>query len=383
MAKRTIIYINFAQYDNTGRILDYLLDNFDVVIQFSYDHLRLKNGRKSNFLRVYEKKKLVENTRLQSIRTPSLFLFISLPFVAIFMVLQTLFNVIRLKYRYGTFDIFFTVNAFSGAIGILIKSVGLCKKTVFWVWDFFPIKYPDWRIKMARWVYWQFDRICMKFSDRIVFTNERLVKLRKETNHLPKNYKAIIVPIGTMIKDFPKRKKYTPILGYLGMMKDHQGLDLWLENLEKVFSVDPALTIEIIGSGPFEEIYRKKARKFTKRVHFYGFIEDQDKIQSIVRKWSIGLATYLPIESNESYWGDPSKIKAYISLGIPVITTNVSYFSKEIKKTQAGIVIGYNIKDLQIAIKKILKNEKIFSAHALKLAEKYDYKKIYSKLFTF
>src|SRR5258708_33289686 len=139
MNKRSVVYVNFAQYDNTGRILDFLLEHFDVVIQFSYDHLRLKSGRKSNFLRIYENGILVEERKLKRFRTPSSFLFLSLPLVAISMILETLYYIFILRIYYGKFDQYFTVNAFSESIGIIAKRMNLVKKTVFWIWDYFQI----------------------------------------------------------------------------------------------------------------------------------------------------------------------------------------------------------------------------------------------------
>lgn len=379
---KSIIYINFAQYDNTGRILDYLKRNFKLTVHFSFDHLRLKNGRKSNYLCIYKNNKLVERRKLLSLRTSSLLLFPSLPLVAILILAQTLIYTFRLKKKYGNFDIFFTVNAFSAWIGILAKKAGLCRKTVFWMWDYFPIDHSDWRIKLARWFYWRFDLLSMRWSDKVVFTNHKLMKLQNKAGLLDKKTKKEIVHIGTNLNRFKTYDRNRPIAGFLGMLKTHQGLDLLFDNLDQLLIAMPDIKIEIIGSGPEEERYRKKAEKYKKVIKFYGFIENQDAIQSIIKKWSIGLATYIPLKSNESYWGDPSKIKTYLGLGVPVITTNVSYFTNEIKKYKAGVVIKYhNPNELISAIKTILDSKKTFEKNAFNLARKYNYKSLYPKLF--
>lgn len=380
LRQKSIIYINFSQYDNTGRILDYLLENFEYVFHFSYDHLRLKNGRKSNYLRIYNKKKLVDEKKLISIRTRSLLLFPSLPLVAILMFLQTLFYSWQLKNKYGKISIYFTVNSFTALIGIIIKKIGLCNKTIFWMWDYFPIDYPDWRMKFARWVYWQFDRPAMFLSDKLIFTNKKLLYLHRKSGIL-KGLKAKIVPIGTTFVRNINKKNNKPVIGFLGMLKEHQGLDLLFDNLDILIKEIPSIKIEVVGSGPEEERFKKKAKKFGKYVSFLGFVENQNYIQQIIKNWSLGLATYVPIKSNESYWGDPSKIKTYIGAGVPVLTTDVSYMSEEIKKKKAGIVIDYNTKEFIQAILTIIKKRKTYSNNAFKLARNYDFKRLYSNLF--
>jgi len=379
---QSVIYVNFAQYDNAGRILDFLLENFEVTTHFSFDHLRLKNGKKFNSLHVYKNNRLVENKKLMSIRTPPFLLYPSLPLVAILILFQTLFYTLKLRIRYGKFDVFFTVNAFTAFIGILLKKLKFCERTVFWVWDYFPIEYPDWRIRLARWIYWKFDKPSMLWSDRVAFTNRRLLALRIKTGFLNGNKKFIIVPIGTNIKKIKEIKTRNLIIGFLGMLKFSQGLDLLLDNLEGVLSKFPGIKIEIIGSGPEKERFKKKAKKNAKSIKFYSFLEDGNLVNKLIERWTIGLATYIPTKSNESYWGDPSKIKVYLSMGVPVITTNVSYFAKEIKKNNAGVIIDYfNPQEFIKAITKILKKKEYFSKNAYMLAQKYNYKMLYPSLF--
>lgn len=378
--KSSIIYVNFSQYDNTGRILDYLKKNFTIVVQFSFDHLRLKSGRKTNFLKVYKKGRVVQTKRFTKLRTPGFLLFASLPLVALLMFIQTVASVIRLRNKYGIFDYYFTVNAFSAWIGICLKLLGQTKQTIFWVWDYFPVEYPDWRLKFARWVYWQFDKPCMLWSDKIVFTNERLLRMRMKSGHLSKNYQRLIVPLGTKIFQSSRKNKKI-IIGFLGMLKEHQGVDLWVDNFSYIIKRHPNIYFEVIGSGPEEGEYRNKVAPLSNKIKFYGFIENQDRIHNIMNRWTIGLATYAPVKSNESYWGDPSKIKTYVGNGIPVITTNVSPFANEVKKAHAGIIIPYNKVALSKAIDNILQRHHSYAKGTRKLAQKFNYTNLYKKFF--
>lgn len=378
---RSIIYVNFAQYDNVGRILDFLKKRFPTVIQFSYDHLRLKRGGPSTFLKVYENGVLVKEAKLLRLRAPEILRFPSLPLLALLMITQTLWHTLLLKRKYKKFDYFITLDAFSAWTGNFLRKLGLVKKTIFWVGDYFPLDYPEWRIKLLRRAYWQFDKSSMQGTDRLLLTNRKLFKLYSKMGILQKSKNYLIVPIGT------KPEPYLPIrenciIGFLGMIKNSQGLELIFDVLPKILKQINGARIEIVGSGPQETYFRRKAKKFGNKVTFYGFIKDQEEIHSIVKKWSIGLAPYQPIKSNESYWGDPSKIKVYLSVGVPVITTDVSYIASEIKKYSAGVIIDYyNHNEFLSAIKTIKKRSPYFQKNAFALAQKYNYNRIYSKIF--
>lgn len=380
MKKRiTVVYVNFAPYDNAGRILDYLIENFNIVIHFSYDHLRLKNGRRS-ILSVYRDGKLIEHRKLVWLRTHPLFLFPSLPFVALAIFIQTLYHVYRLKRSYGIFTYYLSVNAFTLWIGNLARRLGLTKNTVFWVWDYFPTNFPDWRLKLARFVYLKFDKPSMNSADRVVMLNRKLLEVRKQLGIISRYKRFPIVPIGTNpTKKLGVRKKL--IIGHMGMLKLGQGLDLVFDNLPALIRLYPKLSIEIVGSGPNETHFRKRAKKFGKFVKFYGYIPNDDDVDKLINRWSIGIATYMPIPSSEHYWTDPSKIKAYLNQGVPVITTDVPEFAQEVKNSKAGIIIDYySHEDFIKAIKRIIKFNKRYSKSALSLARKYEYTRIYKSL---
>lgn len=381
MKKRgSIVYVNFAPYDNAGRILDYLTSNFSIVLHFSYDHLRLKKGRRSK-LTLYKDGKAIFDKYLIWLRTPPLFLFLSLPFVALAIVGQTFYYVLNYKKKYGKFNYFLSVNAFTAWVGNLLKSLTLINKTIYWVWDYFPTNYPDIRLRVARWGYWKFDKPSRINSDKVIFLNKHLKSARKEKNDASKNKKYSTIPIGTNPTNNSILNKNI-IIGHLGMLKQTQGLDLLFDNLKTLQEIYPKLKVEIIGSGPEENHFRARAKKFSKTIKFYGYVQNDDHVDRIIKNWTIGIATYAPLKWSEHYWTDPSKIKAYLNQAIPVITTNVPEFAQEIKSHKAGIVINYfKNQEFIEAIRKIIKNRKYFSKNAINLAKKYNYKTLYPKIF--
>jgi glycosyltransferase involved in cell wall biosynthesis len=235
-----------------------------------------------------------------------------------------------------------------------------------------------------RWLYWHFDKSATKV-DRAVFLNDRLISLRRKIKVLDKKKKYDIVPIGTDPKLSRRIKSSRPIrLGFIGVLKKSQGLDLVFDQAERFPKRFKNISLEIIGDGPDSKHYQERSKNSPLDVRFHGLQTNSKVINNILRHCTIGLAPYVPEPNNVSYYGDPSKIKNYLSVGLPVITTNVFVFSKEIEGNKAGIIINYfRPQELHIAITTITKNYPKYHRNAQDLAQKYHYKKIYSSLFKF
>jgi len=294
---------------------------------------------------------------------------------------QIYWHLWKLNKKYGKFDVYFTVNAFTAWVGNIARHFGLIGKTIFWVWDYYPPYHSNKILLLMRWIYWQFDK-ATRASNQLIFLNKRLENLRKDINIIPKDINYPIIPIGTdPIKKIKKRNKNKLIIGFLGVLKKSQGLDLFFNQANKIHEKFPELELQIIGAGPHEDYFRKKAKNCVIPVKFYGFVPDDNNVKKIQLGWDIAIALYIPEESNVSYYTDPSKIKTYLSLSIPVIITDVA-FSEEVKAEKAGIVINYfNKNQLITAISKLLSNYEIYQKNSLKLAKKYYYKNLYQKMF--
>jgi len=384
MKKTSVLYVNFAPYDNVGRILDYLVENFPLVVHFSFDFHKMKTKSVTNLLKIYEDGKLKSQVQLFKLPTPEAVLFVSLPFIAVLIGVQLIWHVFKIYKRIGRLSIYFSVNAFTVWIGNLLRNAGMVEKTLFWVWDYYPPGYSDWYIRLARWGYWKFDRWSTVSSDRVVFLNQKLEELRKEIGVLPKEKNYPVIPIGTNPRTLVKISNDGRVrMGHLGVLKKGQGLDLLFDHLKEFISFIPSLKIEIIGSGPDEKHFKERGASYGELIKFHGFLEKMDELDQVMQHWDIGLATYIPGKSNESHWTDPSKIKAYISLGIPVITTNVTDFSKEIEQEKAGIVLDYfKHGDFIKAVQNILSNRELYRRGSENLGKKYHYKTIYPALFS-
>ncbi|MBI5153353.1 MAG: glycosyltransferase [Parcubacteria group bacterium] len=386
MNNQTVLYVNYAPYENSGHILDFLKDHFGKVIVFIFNFHTLGKLQKSSVLYIYEHGKLIENRSLFTL-SPSLpvyIVFLLLPIRSLLNTLQIFYHTFWLKRQFGTLEYYFTVNAFTAWVGNVLRKIGLVDTTIFWVWDYYPPKHKDKIVMLMRAIYWQFDMVALA-SDNVVFLNTRLIELRKRIGALPKDKQYAVIPIGTNPrKTIQNRNTQHPLLSFIGVLKRSQGLDMVFDAAPQLTKKYPDLQLTVIGSGPDESYFQKRAKQTKLITTFHGYVEDEHQVANVLQAQHIGLALYMPDPSNVSYFGDPSKIKDYLSFGVPVITTGVFAFSKEIVHARAGVVIEYGkLEELAKAIQTILSHYQLYSNNALTLAKKYRYNKIYPALFKF
>lgn len=378
---KSIIYVNYSPYENSGKIFDFLLENFEYVFLFSLGFHNITKKKKLNRLFIYHQGKLKKEYPMIQLPVPQRLVFFLLPLRSLINLIQILLYSYTLKRNYGKAGIYFTVNGFTAWIGNISKIIGLVDKTVFWVWDYYPPMHKDKIIILMRRIYLYFDSVSLR-SDKVAFINNRILNLREKSGILPKDKHFLVIPIGTdRFTNIKKRSVDSVIIGFIGVLKKSQGLDIIFDNARSLIKKFPDARFEVIGSGPDEQHFKLRAASSPLKVTFHGYLEGET-FNSVLKRCTIGVATYLPDPSNVSHFGDPGKVKRYLSLGLPVVITDIFEFSKEIKAYKAGVIIKYgNSNEFTDAILKIMSNYKLYQKNALKLAEKYYYKKIYPEMF--
>jgi len=378
-----VIYVNFAPYENAGKILDYLTKTFDRVVLFSFNFHRLSDKQPKSMLTVFDQGAIVQTRRLfQTPTSPSL-AFILLPIRSFVIFLQIVLHTWNITHRDKPFDYFFSANAFTAWTGNVIRSLGFVGKTIFWVWDYYPPVHESKVVMFMRWLYWLFDKPASIRSDRVVFLNRHLSELRKNLGMLAKQSVYPIVEIGTYPPRVLPKKKIgkTVHLVYLGVLKRIQGLDLFFDAAHQIASNFPNLVLHVVGGGPDEEYFKNRARMCPLKVVFHGYVQKESDVDKIIRYCDIGIAPYVPDKSNVMYYSDPSKIKRYLNFGLPVITTDVFDFSSVIQKNQAGVLIPYSPLQFAKSIKTIVRKYALYHRNSWKIACTIQYKNIYKQIF--
>jgi glycosyltransferase involved in cell wall biosynthesis len=308
--------------------------------------------------------------------------FALLPVRSIIIFLQLIYHTYRINRVSSVPPLYFTVNAFSAWTGNVLRRLNLVRDTVYWVWDYYPPRHKSFMVRFMRWMYWLFDKPAGISSGRTVFINRRLITLRQKNGILPKNGVYPVVGMGTDPQPV-RHPGISPLrLVFFGVLKKSQGLDIIFDYSDALVRRFRNIELHIIGGGPDESYYKKRASGSPISVRFHGYIPDDTDADKIMSGCHIGIAPYVPDPANVSYYTDPSKIKRYLSLGLPVITTDVFDFSRQIGNEKAGILFDYKKPDTFVnAVGKISADYSNYCRNAFNLAKKYRYDLIYGFLF--
>ena len=133
------------------------------------------------------------------------------------------------------------------------------------------------------------------------------------------------------------------ILVYAGGLTKEKGIIEFVYACLKLFPIFPKLNVVIIGDGHLKSWCKKNLNLYSKRVHFTGFVSHH-KIQNWLSVGDI----YAFCSHHE---GMPRVVLEYMSMGKPVISTNVGGVSEVIKDGENGILI--NTADEEDLFKKI------------------------------
>ena len=265
------------------------------------------------------------------------------------------------------FEFFIGEGHIYSLVGVLMKKLGLVKRIAYSSGDYFT------DVKSFRVI----DKIVSKEVDVIWCASELMSKQREKDLNGIRFAPQVVMPLGIVMRDEAVQKKIqnAKTVLFMGNIQPHQGIDLMIDSFAEARKAYPNLILEIVGRGPYTESAQQKVSDagLSSCVVFHGFVDDENKVDEIYKRSLVGMALYHPELSSFTKLSDPGKIKDYLSAGLPVITTNVFPFSKELAESGAGIVVSYEKGSVVDALKRILNpnNAEVFRGAALKLANKY------------
>lgn len=382
IVRHTIIYINFSPYTNAGYILDYLRDSYKIVICFTFRFHYLGNNQEKPSVTIFENGVKILQYPLLQLHVPPSLVFLLLPIRSVLFLIQIFYYLLLLQHSYGPYKVYFTVNAFTAWIGNILKRLHIVEKTLYWVWDYYPLHHENKTIALMRRIYWLFDHNAVKNASKVVFLSRKIAKIHSDRDNKTL-HSFPVTEIGT-------KKKYIPIkhisnsinLVFFGVIKKSEGLEIIINTLKNESFNPLDITLHVIGGGPDVEYFKKISSNVPHKILFHGYVPSYESVDNILSTCHIGVATYLPTKENVTMYTDPSKLKYYLSCGIPVITTNVTALATIIHKSHAGRIVEINTRDVKNAIMNIHKKYNFYCSGAKKLAEHYEYARLYKQLLT-
>lgn len=291
----------------------------------------------------------------------------------------TLFFLIRKPMRY---DLCIACDNLSLISVYLLRKIGVIKKIVYYHVDYTPERYSN---PFLNNLYHFLDRIASKISDVNWVVVENMIDAKAKNGlDVKKSAPFQIVPIGYSRGDIfvkPVEEVDRFHLVYVGLLFEKQGLQLVIKSLPKIIKKFPKVHLTVVGDGPYKSALKKLVTQLNiaSRVTFFGFMRNQREISKFLANHAgVGLATYSPSIGGYTFNGDPSKIKLYLSCGIPIITTKVPPIAEIIARNKAGFAINYSEDDFIDSLELLIANRetyRVYRENALIMSGAYDIKK--------
>ncbi len=261
-------------------------------------------------------------------------------------------------------DIFIGFEAINALAGIMLKRLGKIKTVVYYVSDYTPIRYKQvWFNSLYLWL----DRYCATHADYIWDVSRAMqpariaAGLKKERSAPELHVPNALYPAQIHAETLENTKPYS--LVFMGTLGSDNGPDLALQAMPEVLKKFSQSELHIVGGGgeDMERLQKlAEALHITQSVIFHGFVSDREKLSTIIRKFRLALAPYIARPGSGRWYGDATKIRAYMAAGLPTITTPIPPLGKEIAEYGAGVIAEDNPKDLARAIIRVFSDMKLY-----------------------
>lgn len=366
-------------YGIPDALRDYLNEKKKKLVVFIAHPLDKIDG--DSFMQVYIKGKKVDESRIK--RNKSL--------GSINFIIDALITIYWVVFKLPKFDILIGNDNLNASSGILLKLFGRTKKTIFYAMDFSKDRLGN---KLLNKIYHSLEKMSVWYSDEIWVVSVGITYAREKYLGIDSNkYPQKIVPTGVWInkknaKSIDKINKHQ--LFFIGHLLEKQGLQEVIRSIPKITKKIKDFKFVIVGDGEYKKSLEQLAAqlKVTKYIKFTGVIQNHDNVFEIMSSSSVGIAPYVPSRDkseNFTYYGDPGKIKDYLSAGLPVIMTDVSHNSRSLQKRGCAIVVKYDLDEFAKAVIKIMTNLKTLDTYrrnATLVSKEFDWHSIFDKAFT-
>jgi glycosyltransferase involved in cell wall biosynthesis len=283
----------------------------------------------------------------------------------------------------GKYNFFIGVDNLNAFAGIILRAFKKVDKVVYYTIDYSPKRFQN---KFLNYFYHKIDNLCVKYANVVWNVSPRIAEGRLKTKGLNFLEKQKVVPIGVWTKEIkrvPWRKVKQNQLVFVGHLLEKQGVQMVVRAIPLIIKEVPNFHFLIIGGGEYEDVLKRLAKEMgvSQYVTFTGWIKDRKQLEKKMRDSALAVALYEKKKASFTYYADPTKIKDYLSLGIPVLLTDVPYNAKELERKRCGVVIGYSKESVAHAVVKLMKNEstlRSYRENAIKYIQQFDWKEIFS-----
>lgn len=374
MKKKIIITCHYLVYGAPQALREYLISEKIEKLFFIAHPLQIDSTRSY--------REIIENGEIKNKNKSKLRSKISL----INYLIEITLN-FKWSFKKGdAYDLWIGVDPLNAFCGIVMRKLRRVKKVVYYTIDYVPERFSN---KFLNNIYHWLDKFCLKNSDETWNVSYRIAEGREKKRGL-KQYiynNQVIVPIGIWFNKV-KRMSFTEIkkhqLLFVGNLLEKQGVQLVLEAMPKIVGEISDFHFLVVGGGEYENTLKDKVKDLNleKYVTFTGWIKERDKLDNIMADSAVAIAMYDKSKDTFTYYADPTKLKDYLSAGLPILLTDLPHNAKEIEENKCGIIIDYDKEMISVAIIELMKNEvrlRQYRENAINYIVKFDWGLIFQK----
>jgi len=263
-----------------------------------------------------------------------------------------------------SYDLYIGVDAVNTLAGLVLRSLGRVERVIFYETDYSPRRYANATLNR---LYLTLDGFVARHSDYVWNVTPAIAAARAQVGYPPEKLAPqFVVPVGTFpeqIHEVPYSDLEAGHVVYSGGFSEQNGIWTLLEAAAELCHKLPEARFTILGWGG--ETLESNMRKFitsnglSQRVVMPGFLDDHREVEEIISHAWLGIAPFKDVPYSIKRLGDVSKLRMYLSCGIPVVTTDVTYLADEIRRRGAGIVTQDDTRQLVDATIKLLSDRQL------------------------
>ena len=156
------------------------------------------------------------------------------------------------------------------------------------------------------------------------------------------DYSVAYLGIETSGADAARTERRRGAIVYAGNLGEGYDLETVVAAVER----DPALSLDVAGSGPREPALRRRAVRLVEegRVRFHGYLAENE-LKRLFATCAVGV---IPMR-DDSWVGIPNKLFDYLAAGLPVVTTLHGECGRLVEEERLGVTCEFGQVDSMLA----------------------------------
>jgi glycosyltransferase involved in cell wall biosynthesis len=259
-------------------------------------------------------------------------------------------------------DAWFGFNNLCCARGLLERRLGRVDKVIYWAVDFVPDRFGAGSL-LTR-AYDASDRYCCQHADLRVDLSQAALDGRDGRHSLNPGMGAprVVAPVGAWLDRVPHcqpdawNRRHVVFIGHL---VERMGIGTAIDAVATLAQRGVDVVLDIAGRGPLEQELREdvERRGLADQVRFHGFIDEHRRLETFLAQAAVGLAPYSTTIESFTRFADPSKLKSYLAVGLPILVTDVPPNAGELAREGGAQVLADDSTAFADAIEALLADQ--------------------------